>query len=73
MPLKQGKKTVGATVTDEVYDRIKRVAMLKHWSVAQTLALFIDSYWENWEKDLGIEEEEPKPTPKKGRKPKSIA
>jgi hypothetical protein len=70
MPLKQGKKTVGATVTDEVHDRIKRVAMLKHWSVAQTLGLFIDAYWENWEKDLGAEENA-NPTPKK--KSKSVS
>lgn len=70
MPLKQGKRTVGATVTDEVHDRIKRVAMLKHWSVAQTLGLFIDAYWDDWERELGIVEE---PAPKKQRSPKSKA
>ena len=64
MPLKQGKKTVGATVTDEVHNRIKRVAALKHWSVAQTLGLFIDAHWEQWERELGIAEE-PVTTPKK--------
>jgi hypothetical protein len=65
MPLKQGKKTVGATVTDEVRNRIKRVAALKHWSVAQTIALFIDAYWEEWEKDLGVFEAKPAPKSKK--------
>ncbi len=71
MPLKQGKKTVGATVTDEVHNRIKRVAALKHWSVAQTLGLFIDSYWDEWERELGVAEE-PVPTPKK-QSPKSVS
>jgi hypothetical protein len=68
MPLKPTKKTVGATVTDEVRDKIKRVAELKHWSVAQTLGLFIDAYWEQWEKDLGVFEAESSP---KSRKSKS--
>lgn len=52
---KPTKKTVGATVTDEARDRIRRVAALKHWSVAQTLGLFIDAYWEQWEQDIGID------------------
>ena len=67
MPLKQGKKTVGATVTDEVHDKIKRVAMLKHWSVAQTLGLFIDALWDEWERELGVAEESA-PTPKAKKK-----
>ncbi len=61
---KPTKKTVGATVTDEVRDKIKRVAELKHWSVAQTLGLFIDAYWSQWEKDLGLD-----PSPKAEDKP----
>ncbi len=67
MPLKQGKQTVAATVTDEQRDQIKRVAALKHWSVAQTLGLFIEAYWDAWEKDLGVAEE-PAPTPKAKKK-----
>lgn len=67
MPLRPGKKTVGATVTDEMRNRIKRVANEKHWSVAQTLGLFIDAYWEAWEKDLGIVET-PSPKSKRSRK-----
>jgi hypothetical protein len=65
MPLKQGKTTVGATVTDEIRDKIKRVAVLKHWSVAQTLGLFIEAYWDNWEQDLDIP---PSSTPTSERK-----
>ena len=65
MTVKPTKKTVGATVTDEVRDRIKRVAALKHWSVAQTLGLFIDAYWEQWEKDIGVVETTPPPTKKR--------
>lgn len=64
MPLSQGKKTVGATVSAEMQSRIKRVAQLKHWSVAQTLGLFIDAYWDAWEKELGIDPE-PTTTPKR--------
>lgn len=71
MPLSQGKKTVAATVTDEQRDKIKRVAALKHWSVAQTLGLFIQAHWEQWERELGIVEESV-PTPKKTRSPKSV-
>jgi len=67
MPLSQGKKTVGATVTGEVQERIKRVAELKHWSVAQTLGLFIDAYWEQWERDIGVEST-PKAKTKKTKK-----
>jgi hypothetical protein len=67
MPLTQGKKTVGATVTVEVREKIKRVAELKHWSVAQTLGLFIDAYWSQWEKDLGVDEK-PKAEEKPGKK-----
>ncbi len=70
MPLKPGKKTVGATVTDEMYNRIKHVAGLKYWSIAQTLGLFIETYWEDWERELGVADE-PSPTPKK-RSPKSV-
>ena len=71
MPLQQGKRTVAATVTDEARDRIKRVATLKHWSMAQTLGLFIESHWDAWEKELGIEPEKP-PTPKTTKK-KSVS
>lgn len=67
MTVKATKKTVGATVTDEVRDKIKRVAELKHWSVAQTLGLFIDAYWEQWERDIGIDAT-PKDKTKKSKK-----
>lgn len=66
MPLKPGKKTVGATVTDEVYERIKHLAEQRHWSVAQALGLFIELYWECWEMELGI-------TPPKTTKPSKPA
>lgn len=52
MPFKPGKKTVGATVTDEMAERIKQVALAKHWSVSQTLSLFIDAYWDEWESEI---------------------
>lgn len=64
MPLTEGKKTVAATVSDEMRERIKSVAALKHWSVAATLGLFIDAHWQNWEKELGIVEATT-PRPKK--------
>lgn len=67
MPLKQGKTTVGATVTDEMREKIKRVAELKHWSVAQTLSLFIEAYWEQWETDIGVVESAPAPKTKKSK------
>jgi len=46
--------TVGATVTPDLKDRIKSVAEFKHWSVGMTLRLFIDRYWDDWEKELGM-------------------
>lgn len=52
MPFKPGKKTVGATVTDEMALRIKQVAVAKHWSVSQTLSLFIDAHWDEWESEM---------------------
>ncbi|NEP59923.1 MAG: hypothetical protein F6K31_23445 [Symploca sp. SIO2G7] len=60
MPLKSSKKTVGATVTADMQQRIRHTAQQKHWSVAQTLSLFIDRYWTDWEKELGVE---PEPQP----------
>lgn len=48
-------QTVGASVTSEMKERIKTVAKSKYWSVGQTLGLFIERYWEEWEKELGIE------------------
>ena len=59
------KQTVGASVTTEMRDRIKRLAKEKYWSVGQTLGLFIDRYWEDWEKEIGVENQT---TPKKPRK-----
>lgn len=52
MPLKSGKKTLGATVTDEMAERIREVARNKHWSVSQTLSLFIDAHWDEWESEM---------------------
>ena len=65
MPLGQGKTTVAATITSELREKIKQVAAIKHWSVAQTLGLFIDRYWDDWVKELGINE---KPSPSKESK-----
>jgi hypothetical protein len=65
MPLSQGKKTVAATVTDDLRNKIKEVAAIKHWSVAQTLGLFIERYWNEWEKELGVKTQA---TPKKRTK-----
>lgn len=59
------KRTIGVIVSDEMRDRLQRVAALKHWSVSQTLKLFIDAYWEQWEKDLGVEVPPTDPTPKR--------
>lgn len=64
------KQTVGASVTTEIKERIKRVANLKHWSVGQTLGLFIDRFWEEWEKEIGVETQAtPKKRTKSGVKP----
>lgn len=65
------KKTIGATVTEEMRSRIKRVAEQKHWSVGQTLSLFIDAHWEKWEAELGLGATEPAPLPKP-KKSKSL-
>ena len=59
------KQTVGASVTTEMKERIKRIATEKHWSIGQTLGLFIDRYWKEWEKELGLVEE---PSPSKESK-----
>jgi hypothetical protein len=59
------KQTVGASVTTEMKERIKRVAQEKYWSVGQTLGLFIEKYWDEWEKELGVETQT---TPKKKAK-----
>ena len=67
MPLNADKSTIGVTVTSEFKERIKQVAKSKHWSVSQTVGLFIEAYWELWEEDLGIGKEQ-KPTPKKPSK-----
>lgn len=56
------KQTVGASVTTEFKARIQRVAKEKYWSVGQTLGLFIEKYWDEWEKELGVSTN---PTPKK--------
>ena len=66
LPVKR-KQTIGVVVTDETRERVKRVAEVKHWSVSQTLSLFIDAYWDTWEKDLGVAEK-PSTTPKKKSK-----
>lgn len=64
------KQTVGASVTAEMRERIKLLAKKKYWSVGQTLGLFIDRYWEEWEKELGVETETtPKKPAKKAAKP----
>ncbi len=54
-PLPVNKKhTIGVTVTDEMRNRVKRIAEEKHWSVSQTLGLFMEAYWDKWEQDMGI-------------------
>lgn len=55
MPLKPDKATVGATVPTKLRERIKHFAEIKHWSVAQSLGLFIEAYWERWEQEHGVE------------------
>ncbi len=64
------KQTIGVVVTDEMRDRVKHVAKLKHWSLSQTIALFMDTYWKDWEKELGIAEELSPKSQK--RTPKSV-
>lgn len=49
------KTTIGATVTLAMKERIKYLAKKREWTVGNTLRLFIDRYWEDWEKELGIE------------------
>ncbi len=66
MPLNADKSTIGVTVTTEFKERIKRVAEAKHWSVSQTVGLFIEAYWDIWEDELGVSEK--KPTPKKPKR-----
>jgi hypothetical protein len=56
------KQTIGVVVTDEMRNRVKHVAKLKHWSLSQTIALFMETHWDEWERELGIVEE-PAPTP----------
>jgi hypothetical protein len=66
MPLKPDKSTIGVTVTAEFKERIKRLAEAKHWSVSQTVGLFIDAYWDTWEKELGVSSKTD--TPKKSKR-----
>lgn len=71
MPQSTGKTTVGVTVTLDMKAKIKRVATLKHWSISQTLGLFLESHWDAWENSLGIEPEKSS-TPKTSKK-KSVS
>ncbi len=54
MPTKPGKSTLGVTVTDAMRSRIKNVADARHWSLSQAVGLFLERYWDEWEKELGI-------------------
>ncbi|NER27806.1 MAG: hypothetical protein F6J89_09270 [Symploca sp. SIO1C4] len=58
MPESEPKTTVGATVTPKMKSKIKALGHKKEWSMGQTLRLFIDRYWTDWEKELGLEFEE---------------
>ena len=64
------KQTIGVVVSDDIKERVKLVATAKHWSVSQTLALFIEKYWDEWENELGIDDRSPT-TSKKPRKPRN--
>jgi hypothetical protein len=73
MPVGKDKSSIATVVPVSLRERLERVASVKKWTLSQTVKECLETFITQWEKDLGIEEEEPKPTPKKGRKPKSIA
>jgi hypothetical protein len=72
MNSREPKVTLSASVDPSFKERFETIAKSKRWTLSRTVEYFIEEYLDQWEKDLGIEEE-PKPTPKKGHKPKSIA
>lgn len=68
MPISPDKKSIGLTVTKVMYQRIQKVAKSRLWSISQTLSVFLDSYWDEWEKEMMDSD---KITIPKKRKPKS--
>lgn len=51
------KVTLSTSVTPEIKERFQRIAANKRWSLSQTVIVFIEEYFDQWEESLGINEE----------------
>jgi hypothetical protein len=50
------KVTLSTSVTPELKERFQRIASDKRWSLSQTIVVFIEEYFDQWEESLGIKE-----------------
>jgi predicted DNA-binding protein len=68
MPVGKDKSSIATVVPINLKKRLERVAASKKWTLSQTVKECLESFIEQWEKELGIEEEPaPTPTAKKKR------
>ena len=56
------RPTVGVVMDTVLRDRIKKVAEIRKWTMSQCLGAFIERYWTDWEKELGIGKAENNPS-----------
>jgi predicted DNA-binding protein len=71
MPVGKDKSSIATVVPIGLKQRLERVATSKKWTLSQTVKECLESFIDQWEKDLGVVEE-PAPTPKK-RSSKSVS
>lgn len=64
MPVAKDKASIATVVPVALKKRLERLAVSKKWTLSQTVKECLETYIEQWERELGIAEE-PVTTPKK--------
>jgi predicted DNA-binding protein len=64
MPVGKDKSSIATVVPLDLKKRLERVATSKKWTLSQTVKECLETFIDQWERELGIVEE-PVPTPKK--------
>jgi hypothetical protein len=55
MSLSKDKSPLSTVVSVELKEKLQRIATAKKWTLSHTVKLFIESFIDTWEKELGID------------------
>ena len=55
MPVGKGKTSISTVLSDNLKERLQRIADNRKWTLSQTVRECLESFIDNWEEQLGIE------------------